>query len=140
LGQFNISPFCSDLPLETWVDLFYFLSRLQLMQLVTVKKCGIYLKINIFFQIPPRRRRRGKRCRLTIEDRQFVSFVQFFLHKCGEITFGRLHIRSSRNRNEQIVIVNEEDRELPLAVVPISENVKNFESIRLRFVFTLNFV
>jgi hypothetical protein len=74
--------------------------------------------------------------RKTIGDRQFVSFVQFYLHKCGEITFGRMHIG---NWDGPTMIVNEENRVLPLAVVPISKNVKNFKSIVIRFVFAIKF-
>jgi hypothetical protein len=72
--------------------------------------------------------------RKTIGDRQFVSFVQFFLHKLGEVTLEQLRIRLSENGNGPIVIVNREDRELPLADVPIPKNIKNFESIIIRFV------
>jgi hypothetical protein len=61
------------------------------------------------------------------------------VHKCGQVSLGQLHITSSRNGNVPIVFANEEDRELPLAEVPIPENVKNFESIRLRFVFAIKF-
>jgi hypothetical protein len=77
----------------------------------------------------------------TIGDRQFVSFVQFYLHKYGEVTLGRLRIRSSRNGNGPIITVNEEyQRDLPLAVAPIPENVKKFESILIKFVFTIKFI
>jgi hypothetical protein len=82
----------------------------------------------------------GRKCYQSIGDRQFVSFVQFFLHKCGEITLGQLHIRLSEDGNGPMVIVNKEGRELPLADVSMPQNVKNFESIRIRFVFTINFV
>jgi hypothetical protein len=89
----------------------------------------------IFLQIYKRDKRR--KCQQTIGDRQFVSFVQFFLHKCGEITLGRLRICPTEDGNEPIVCVNEED-EGPYLVnmpMPIPENIKGFESIRLRFIF-----
>jgi hypothetical protein len=37
----------------------------------------------------------------------------------------------------EVVIAIEEGRELPLADVPIPQNIKDFELIRLRFVFTI---
>jgi hypothetical protein len=79
--------------------------------------------------------------RETIGDRQVVSFIQFFLHECGEVTLGHLHIKLPENVNVPIVIVNENDRmPLPLADVPIPQNVKNFKSIRIRLVFTIKFI
>jgi hypothetical protein len=75
---------------------------------------------------------KGRKCQQTIWDRQFVSFVQFFLHKCGEITFGPLYIYSSENGNGPIVIANGKHEELPMADVPIPENVKNFKIIRIK--------
>jgi hypothetical protein len=80
------------------------------------------------------------KCHQTIGDRQFVSFVQFFLHKCGEITLGQLEITSLENGNGPIVNIYGEDPNLPLADVPIPENVKNFESINLWFVSTIKFL
>jgi hypothetical protein len=85
------------------------------------------------------RRRIGRQ---TIGDQQFVSFVQFFLHKCGEVTLGRLHIRGDEPIEPIVVIGNQEDRMYPpLAVVPIPENVKDFRSILIRYiyVFTIKF-
>jgi hypothetical protein len=78
---------------------------------------------------------RGRKCQQTIGDRQFVSFVQFFLHKYGEVKFGRLQTISSGNGNVAITNVKK-DEKLPLADVPIPDNVKDFESICIRFVFT----
>jgi hypothetical protein len=82
----------------------------------------------------------GRKCRQSIGDRQFVSFLQFYLHKFGEIALGNLHIKSSTNGNGSIVIANGKDRELPLAVVPIPNNVTNFESILIRFAFAKKFL
>jgi hypothetical protein len=75
--------------------------------------------------------------RKTLGDRAFVTYVQFFLHKWGEVTLGHLHIKLPENGDVPIVIVNENDRmPLPLADMPIPQNVKKFKSIRIRFVFT----
>jgi hypothetical protein len=85
--------------------------------------------IGYFIFLKTRKRdSQGRKCQQSIGDRQFVSFIQFFLHKYGEVTLGHLHIPSYRNENDSIVIVNEEGQELPLAVVPIPENVKKFNS------------
>jgi hypothetical protein len=97
---------------------------------------------NLVFIIFPQKlknrgRKRKRQHQQFIGDRQFVSFVQFFLHKCGDVTLGQLHIYD----NEPIVSANGEYRNpLPLADVPIPENVKNFESIYIWFVFTIKFV
>jgi hypothetical protein len=53
------------------------------------------------------------------------------LHKCGKITLGEMDI--NRNENEP-KIWDGENWELPLADVPMPENVKDFESIHLWFV------
>jgi thioredoxin-related protein len=95
----------SDLPLETWTDLFGFLPRSQLLEIVS-----------------------------HIADRQFAKFVQFFLHECGQITLGELHIKSSSDENEP-AIVKSNNRDVPLATVPIPENIKNFTKITLRLNF-----
>jgi hypothetical protein len=98
---------------------------------------GWNLVFGIFSQ---KRDRQGRKCQQkeTIGDRQFVSFVQFFLHKCGEITLGELRIRSSENWPGPRV-VNKENQRMPLADVPIPQNIKNFKSIRLWFVFKIKF-
>jgi hypothetical protein len=67
-------------------------------------------------------------------DRQFASIVQFFLHKCGQITLGSLQIKTSPNGNGPIV-VDQNDRELPLAEGPIPSNVVNFKGVHLRFAY-----
>jgi hypothetical protein len=69
----------------------------------------------------------------TIGDRQFVSFVQFFLHKCGQITLGYL---DTSYYHDSPTIVNEAGRELPLADVPISENITNFKELELWLTFS----
>jgi hypothetical protein len=94
----------SDLPLETWTDVFGFLPRSQLVAFSP-----------------------------HIHDRQFARVVQFFLHKCGQITLGNLHITTSQNGNEPIIAQN--GRSYPLADVPIPSNVVNFKEIRLRFAY-----
>jgi hypothetical protein len=71
-------------------------------------------------------------------DKQFVSFVQFFLHKCGEITLGEMFITSSKNWNGPKLIFDEENQ-MPLAEVPIPENIKDFETIYLRYASTIKF-
>jgi hypothetical protein len=89
--------------LETWTDIFGFLPRSQLIQLSP-----------------------------HILDRQFSAFVQFFLHKCGQITLGKLCIESATNGDgQEAAIVN---GKFPLPDVPIPPNVNNFEDIELRFV------
>jgi hypothetical protein len=99
------SSFFSDLPLETWTDVFGFLPRSQLVAFSP-----------------------------HICDRQFASFIQFFLHKCGQIILGKLHIRNPTNVNGPIVVLNHQYQLLPLAEGPIPPNVVNFKEIRLRFV------
>jgi hypothetical protein len=79
------------------------------------------------------------------------------LHKFGEVTLGELNIKWPRDENGPLaffngdvqmpwsengpaeIIVNGKDR-APLADIAIPENVKNFESIRLRFSVTIKFV
>jgi hypothetical protein len=75
----------------------------------------------------------------TIGDRQFVSFIQFYLHKCGEITLGSLEIQKYPKNGPPIVKVYKNHpvgRRMPLADVPISQNIKNFEKIDLTFAFS----
>jgi hypothetical protein len=57
--------------------------------------------------------------------------------RCGEITLGYLNIKSFENGNGPRVSANGSNQELPLADVPIPQNIKNFESIVIRFVFTI---
>jgi hypothetical protein len=54
------------------------------------------------------------------------------LHKCGQITIGTLS--TSNNGSPTIFkIVNKAKYVLPLADVPMPENIKNFQEIWLRF-------
>jgi hypothetical protein len=62
------------------------------------------------------------------------------LHKCGKITLGGLYIYLLRDKNEPIIINgNGKGGELPVADVPIPDNVKNFGLIVITFVFTIKF-
>jgi hypothetical protein len=98
-----LSPIFSDLPLETWTDVFGFLPRSQLVAFSP-----------------------------HIHDRQFAYVLQFFIHKCGQITLGNLHITKLTNGNGRIVANNEF---LPLAEGPIPSNVLNFKEIIIRFAY-----
>jgi hypothetical protein len=79
-----------------------------------------------------------------IEDRQFASFIQYFLHKCGRITLGKLWIRPSQwsssvfGNGPPIVLVNRQLHlsrwEMPLADMPMPINVKDFKEIILEFI------
>jgi hypothetical protein len=135
-NQFHIPSFFSDLPTENWNDIFGFLPRTQLAQLVP-----------------------------QIGDRHFASKAQFYLHECGKITLGNLEISSipvhsededgdeilsipssesededeissipsAEDRDERVPVILKDGRELPLADVPIPANIKNFKQIRIRF-------
>jgi hypothetical protein len=113
--------FYSYLPTENWNDVFGFLPRCQLGELVP-----------------------------QIGDWYFASKAQFYLHECGQITLGWLNIGpSSINENAnpivEVVVGPEEEQlfwGLPLADVPMPTNVKNFKGIRLRLVcvFIVKFV
>jgi hypothetical protein len=126
-NKFKFSNF-SELPTENWNDIFGFLPRAQLAQIVP-----------------------------QIGDRHFASKAQFYLHKCGKITLGNLEISSKPKPSEDeddeneleissipsededgpifnIPVVLKEGRELPLADVPIPANIKNFKQLRIRFI------
>jgi hypothetical protein len=100
--------------LETWTDVFGFLPRSQLVAFSP-----------------------------HIHDRQFARVVQFFLHKCGQITLGNLHITTPANLHYITTstygngpIIEKDYRQLlPLATGPIPSNVVNFKEIRLRFAY-----
>jgi hypothetical protein len=97
--------FYSCLPTENWNDVFDFLPRHQLGELVS-----------------------------QIGDWYFASKAQFYLHECGQIILGNLTIGPSEN-GHPIVDVRSEDQcfgDLPLADVPMPTNVKNFEGVRIR--------
>jgi hypothetical protein len=70
-----------------------------------------------------------------IGDRQFVKFINFSLHECGEVTLGRIRIKLPSNGNDDPAIV-QTFRELPLGDVPMPDNIKDFTEIRLRFLFS----
>jgi hypothetical protein len=53
------------------------------------------------------------------------------LNKCGEVTLGSLEIESSKNGNGSEIV--SKGHKLPLADVPMPENIKNFKGITLRF-------
>jgi hypothetical protein len=61
--MYNFYQIFSDLPLENWTDIFGFLPRPQLVELVP-----------------------------HINDRQFIKPIIFFLNKCGEVTLGKFRI------------------------------------------------
>jgi hypothetical protein len=85
-----------------------------------------------------------QKCRPTIGDRQFVSFVQFYLHKCGKFTIGMLEIVPLTKWNGSAVVVKvtksnqEQQQEWPLADGPMPTNVKNFRQLTLKFAFLYN--
>jgi hypothetical protein len=117
----ELSPCLRLLPLETWTDIFGFLPRPQLAELVP-----------------------------QIGDWHFASKAQYYLHGCGRITLGELHISRSTswiNRKTGTPIVklcNDYDDEhqyfgwdFPMADVPIPKNIINFEYIFIRLAFFL---
>jgi hypothetical protein len=126
--------------------MFGFVPRSQLIKLVphfgeVVNIIYIYtilfvrgrLGFVILFFIQKRKRdSRGRKCQQTIGNLSFITFVQFFLHKFGEVTLGQLWIYPSKHGGGPIV---RNKQEWPLADVPIPENVKNFESIIIRLIF-----
>jgi hypothetical protein len=100
----NTSPIFSHLPAENWNDVFDFLTRLQLAQIVP-----------------------------QIGDWHFAGKAQYYLHECGQITFGQLEIISSRNGHGAVIRKRFFfGREFPLADASMPENVKNFK-ILIRF-------
>jgi hypothetical protein len=67
-----------------------------------------------------------------IADRQFVSYVQFYLHKCGNVTLGKFSIKLS---SKGPIFVNKAWQELLLAEVPpMPSNIKGFKEITIKFV------
>jgi hypothetical protein len=64
-----------------------------------------------------------------------ASAVQFYLHKCGQITLDVLKISKHKHRDPPL-FVNRAEMELPLEEVPpISKNIKSFKKIIIRFAF-----
>jgi hypothetical protein len=94
--------------LETWVDVLGFLPRSYLAHLIP-----------------------------QIRDRKFASVLHFFLNKCGEVTLGWIHIKSSFSTYGPAIVQKNKDlfsiMFLRLAEEPIPPNVKNFRGMRLRF-------
>jgi hypothetical protein len=57
------------------------------------------------------------------------------LHKCGPITLDELEISKDEHGDEPL-FVNNAEMELPLEeVAPISQNIKSFQKINIRFAF-----
>jgi hypothetical protein len=96
------------------------------------------VKIMCFLQLEhPRRKSRPP----TIGDRQFVSFVQFYLHKCGEITLDRLWIKESTEADWQPTLskwFGIYALQLTNVPLPMPGNIKNFKEIALEFVLSKN--
>jgi hypothetical protein len=70
------------------------------------------------------------------DDREFAKCIHFFLNKCGKITLAdELHIKSSNNISSSTAVVQKMKQEWLLADVPMpmSNNIKDFHSIRIRF-------
>jgi hypothetical protein len=110
--QFHSAKF-SELPLETWVDLFGFVPRRQLVKLL------------------PR-----------IGDRQFAQAIQYFLLKLGQFTLGQLRVIAPREDDmdgcPMVKVHKRVDGEwrkitANLANSPMPENVKNFTQLIFRF-------
>jgi hypothetical protein len=109
----------------------------------------IWLTMITIIYIPIQRRKRnrqGRFCRTTIHDRQFVSFIQYFLHRCANIKLAKLWIRPPKRRNgHPFILVHNKGRpfrELPLPDIPILKNITDFKEILIRFVSSVqrNFV
>jgi hypothetical protein len=104
------------LPSETWTNIFGFVPRPQLAELVP-----------------------------QIGDWRFAEKAQYYLHEYGKISLGYLHIRRStswmnrKNGPPIVKLCNDEDYEheyfgwdFPMADVPIPKNITNFEGIHIR--------
>jgi hypothetical protein len=117
--EIELPPCFRLLPLETWTEIFGFLPRPQLAELVP-----------------------------EIGDWRFAEKAQYYLHEFGRITLGDLYIRRSIswiNRKNGIPIVKlcaedeityKPDWEYPLADVPIPKNIIYFRSIDIRLAFS----
>jgi hypothetical protein len=123
--------------LEVWVDSFESLSRAQLAALlphigdgqeevsVTLFDINFILYSKHYLTSIQTRNR-------PIADRQFVKNVQFYLHKCGNVTLGQFSIQSSRKGP---VFVNKAGQKLPLTEVPpMPSNIRSFKQITIKFV------
>jgi hypothetical protein len=100
-----------------------------------------------FFLQKRNKKRAGRKYR-PIWDRQFVSFIQFYLHKCGQLELGKLIIKypidgNDADKNDAVLFkvyqYNQYSRALPLTDAPMPENIKNFKEIdiRLHFAFLI---
>jgi hypothetical protein len=118
----ELSPCFRLLSFETWTEMFGFVPRPQLAELVP-----------------------------EIGDWRFAEKAQDYLHEFGRITLDDMYIRSSIswiNRKKGIPIVklcdegehdaDEPGWEYPLPDVPIPKNIINFRSINIRFAFYYN--
>jgi hypothetical protein len=100
-------------------------------------------KKTAFFQQKRKHKRAGRKYR-PIWNRQFVSFVQFYLHKCGHVEIDSILVIRPTGGNEAVVLKVYQyqnkfiTRALPLTDVPKPENIKNFKAISLRFIFVFN--
>jgi hypothetical protein len=103
------------LPLETWVDALAFVPRWQLGKVVD-----------------------------QIRNRQFAKIIQFFLHKCGEITLNNMEIFEPRGNGCHPMVIAKQVKNnratlwlrkttTTLSDGPPPKNVKDFTSINLRF-------
>jgi hypothetical protein len=114
----ELSPCLRLLPLETWADIFGFLPRPQLGELVP-----------------------------QIGDWHFALKAQYYLHEFGRITLGDLHITKStswidkKNGRPIVKLCNYGDYEyryfgwdFSWADVPIPKNITNFAGIHIRLV------
>jgi hypothetical protein len=119
--EVELSPCLRLLPLETWTDIFGFLPRPQLAELVP-----------------------------QIGDWHFASKAQYYLHEFGKISLGYLDIRKStswinrKNGPPIVKLCSDDDYEheyfgwdFPLSDVSIPKNIINFARIDIRFLFIL---
>jgi hypothetical protein len=72
-----------------------------------------------------------------IHNRQFVKILRFFLHKCGEVTLGKMEITAPDYEFEIerpfVWAVKRHVKYLLPPDVPMPGNVKSFKSIEFRF-------
>jgi hypothetical protein len=98
-----------------------------------------------FIQQSRKRDRQGQKCvGPTIGDRHFVSALQFYIHKCGQVTLDYLEIDAPKEGGNGHPIVEAykgihrrhgHGRLQPLVDVPIPKNINDFKGICLRFAF-----
>jgi hypothetical protein len=69
-----------------------------------------------------------------IHNRQFSKILQFFLHKCGEVTLGKMEITEPDYEFEiERPFVRVRHVKYLLPDVPMPGNIKSFKSIEFRF-------